>query len=175
MKEGGLERRLGVLEAAGLGIGATVGGTIHAGTGIAMKISGGAADITYLIAAAVASLIAYSYAKLSSVVTDSGGSYSIVSKIVGTRAGMFVCVAQLAAYTTASAFYAIMAAEYVGSALGLSKPEIALSMLAIVVALNVVGARERSRGGADFRAKALDTGLRSVLRGDGSEAARGSS
>jgi len=142
MKEKDLRRRLGVLEATGLGIGAMIGGTIYAGTGIAMRISGGAADIAYLVAATIASLIAYSYAKLGGIVADSGGSYSIVSKIVGTRAGILVCTLQLAAYTIASAFYAVMAAEYASVALGLPEQEIALLMLATVVLLNVAGARE---------------------------------
>ncbi|RLE48085.1 MAG: hypothetical protein DRJ18_02465 [Candidatus Methanomethylicota archaeon] len=142
MKTQGLPKRLGVIEAIGLGIGAMIGGTIYAGSGIAMRITEGAADVAFLLAAIVASLAAYSYAKLCTILPDSGGSYSIVNGILGEKAGLLICLCQLLAYITASSFYAYMAAEYVELFVNLDKILIALILLLIITLLNLCGAKE---------------------------------
>ena len=137
-----LEKRLSVIEAVGLGVGAMIGGTIYAGTGIAMTLSGGAADIAYLLAAALAFLVANSYIVLCKDLADSGGSYSLVSKVLGEKAGTLASILQLTAYTIASAFYAVMASEYLFVSLGAPKDCACLALIAIVTALNILGAKE---------------------------------
>ena len=142
MSGGGLRRRLGVVEVVGLRVGAMIGGTIYAGTGIAMVLSGGAADFAYLVAACLAFLVAYSYVVLCEDFADSGGSYSFVSGVLGVGVGAVTSFLQLVAYTVASAFYAVMAAEYLRVSLNVPRELACPLLLAVVTGLNVVGAKE---------------------------------
>ncbi len=140
-----LSKELDLIDCVGLGVGTMIGGTIYAALGLAMRITNGAADIAFLVASAVALLVAYIYSKISSEYPDSGGSYSIVSLGLGRRMGVAVGFIQLFAYTVASAFYAWVFVDYLYILLPIPK---ILSCLALLLFLTVIvasGAKEAGR------------------------------
>jgi amino acid transporter len=59
------KKSLGYWEVTALGIGGMVGGGIFAVLGLSVQLTGGGAPMAFLIAGAVALVIAYSYARLS--------------------------------------------------------------------------------------------------------------
>ena len=68
-------RRLGLLGATGVGVGAIVGGGILALAGVALATSGPAAVVAFAANGAIAALTAVSFARLASAFPESGGTY----------------------------------------------------------------------------------------------------
>ena len=70
-----LQRKLNKFDVTLLGVGASIGAGIFVLTGIAAKMAGPAVCFSFLIAAAMCMLNAFTYAELSSRFPQSGSAY----------------------------------------------------------------------------------------------------
>ena len=77
------DNKIGLIEAASIGIGGMVGGGIFAVLGLAVQLSKGGAPVAFLIAGIVALVTAYSYSKLSVALPGKGGTVSFLDKAFG--------------------------------------------------------------------------------------------
>ena len=75
--------KIGLKEAISIGIGGMVGGGIFAVLGLAVSLSKGGTPFSFLIAGILALLTSYSYAKLSLVYPDRGGTVKFINKGFG--------------------------------------------------------------------------------------------
>lgn len=75
--------KIGLKEAISIGIGGMVGGGIFAVLGLAVSLSKGGTPFSFLIAGILALLTSYSYAKLSLVYPDRGGTVKFINQGFG--------------------------------------------------------------------------------------------
>lgn len=75
--------KIGLKEAMSIGIGGMVGGGIFAVLGLAVSLAQGGTPIAFLIAGSLALLTSYSYAKLSLVYPDRGGTVKFINQGLG--------------------------------------------------------------------------------------------
>jgi amino acid transporter len=76
--------RIGYLAVVAIGIGGMVGGGIFAVLGLAVSLTGGGAPIAFALSGLVASLTAYSYARLSVRYPSEGGTVTFLNQAFGT-------------------------------------------------------------------------------------------
>jgi len=85
-----LKRGIGLFDATTIGLGAIIGGGIFVVTGIAAGLAGPALIISMLISAAIASFTAFSFYKLSIVLSKEGGVYGFAYEFISPLAGFTV-------------------------------------------------------------------------------------
>ncbi|MDY7082018.1 MAG: amino acid transporter, partial [Halobacteria archaeon] len=73
--------KLGLKEVVAMGVGGMVSGGIYAVLGVAMKQSGNAVPVSYLIAGVITLLTAYSYLKLTLHFGENGGVFSFIEHV----------------------------------------------------------------------------------------------
>lgn len=95
-----------------IGIGTMVGAGIFVFPGIAISYAGPAAMFSFAIAGAIALLVAFSAAELSTAMPENGGAYYYVSRAMGPGFGMFVGIGQWSGLVFASAFYLVGFGRY---------------------------------------------------------------
>lgn len=76
-------KTIGLRDAISIGIGGMVGGGIFAVLGLAVSLSKGATPLAFLIAGIIALITSYSYAKLSLIYPDRGGTVKFVNQQFG--------------------------------------------------------------------------------------------
>jgi len=143
-----LHRTLRLSQALAMGIGTMVGAGIFVFPGIAIGYAGPAAMFSFAIAGAIALLVAFSAAELSTAMPENGGAYYYVSRALGPAFGMFVGIGQWFGLVFASAFYLVGFGRYAAELLnhfgfGLGDPELLLATgtgLALTV-LNIIGTK----------------------------------
>lgn len=84
------ERRLGMLGATGVGIGAIVGGGILALAGTAFAYTGPSAILVFAANGLLALLTALSFAEMASAFPESGGSYAFARKVFSVETAFTV-------------------------------------------------------------------------------------
>jgi basic amino acid/polyamine antiporter, APA family len=84
------ERSVGLGAAVGVGVGAIVGGGVLALAGVAFAVAGPAAIIAFAINGAIALLTARSFAQMSSIFPESGGTYAFAKKVFSIRSAFAV-------------------------------------------------------------------------------------
>ena len=144
--------KLGLLEVVAMGVGGMVSGGIYAVLGIAMRQSGNAVPLSYLIAGVITLLTAYSYLKLTLHYEEHGGAFTFVEHatdnlhIAGFVGWVLVVgyVGVMAMYAFAFGAYTLVAAEaIVGIELPqLLRPIISVLMIGAFVGLNLSGVHE---------------------------------
>jgi len=77
------DNQIGLKDAVAIGIGGMVGGGIFAVLGLAVEFAKGGTPLAFLIAGIIASLTAYSYARLSLFFPDKGGTVHYINKGFG--------------------------------------------------------------------------------------------
>ncbi len=77
------KKTIGLRDAISIGIGGMVGGGIFAVLGLAVSLSKGATPIAFLIAGIIAFITSYSYAKLSLIYPDRGGTVKFINQQFG--------------------------------------------------------------------------------------------
>ena len=110
-----LERRIGLLGATGVGVGAIVGGGILALAGVAFATTGPAAMAAFVLNGIIALMTALSFAELASKFPESGGTYAFSKKVlpveVAAAVGWVVWFASIVAavlYAIGFAFFSIL-------------------------------------------------------------------
>ena len=108
-----LERSLGLLPALAIGVGTMVGAGVFVFPGLAGGEAGAGATLSFIIAGAIAMLVALCTAELATAMPQSGGGYFFVSRVMGVRLGTLVGIGQAIGLVFATAFYLSGFAEYV--------------------------------------------------------------
>ena len=108
-----LERSLGLLPALAIGVGTMVGAGVFVFPGLAGGQAGVGATFSFILAGAVALLVAWCTAELATAMPQSGGGYFFVSRVLGVGAGTLVGIGQSIGLVFATAFYLSGFAEYV--------------------------------------------------------------
>lgn len=141
-----LARRLGLLDAVGIGIGAIVGAGIFVVLGVAVGVGGPAALVGLLLAAVAATANGLSSAQLAACYPVAGGTYEYGYRVLGPTAGYVAGWMFLAAKVAAAGAVAIGLSEYVaGLGVGVPARWIAVSAIIVFTWLNYRGIRRSSR------------------------------
>jgi len=80
-----IERTIGLFGATGVGVGAIVGGGILALAGVAFSSTGPSALVAFALNGVIALLTALSFAEMSAVFPESGGTYTFARKFLDVR------------------------------------------------------------------------------------------
>ena len=109
-----LQRKLNKFDVTLLGVGASIGAGIFVLTGIAAKMAGPAVCFSFLIAAAMCMLNAFTYAELSSRFPQSGSAYLYSYLVFGKFAAVIAGVNLLIDYHVGAASIARSLVSYFG-------------------------------------------------------------
>jgi APA family basic amino acid/polyamine antiporter len=101
------ERRIGLVGATGVGVGAIVGGGILALAGIAFTTTGPSAMLAFGLNGVIALLTALSFAEMSSKFPESGGTYTFSKKVLSVEAAFMVGWVVWFASIVAAVLYAV--------------------------------------------------------------------
>ncbi len=115
---GTLKRSLSLLGATGIGVGAIVGGGILALSGVAFQVTGPSAILAFFLNGLIAIIIACSYAEMSALFPESGGTYTFSKKVLSIPAAFMVGWVVWFASILASVLYALGFAYYAAAAIG---------------------------------------------------------
>ncbi len=116
--------KLGFYGATLIGIGAIVGGGIFVLGGVAISTAGPAAMIAFLLNGLLALLTARSYAFISDIFPESGGTYLYTKRILSVRAAFVIGWMLWLAHIVASLLYALGFSAYFLSMLGQVVPNL---------------------------------------------------
>ena len=100
-------RRLGLVDATSIGVGAIVGGGVLALAGVAMTATGPSAALAFGLNGVIALLTALSFAELSTAFPRSGGTYLFAKRVLTVGAAFYVGWVVWFASIVAAALYAI--------------------------------------------------------------------
>jgi len=106
------DRTVGLWGAAGVGLGAIVGGGVLVLAGVAFATTGPSAILAFGLDGMVAVLTALTFAELATVFPESGGAYTFAKKVLTVRAAFAVGWVLWFAYIVAGVLYAMGFAEY---------------------------------------------------------------
>jgi len=142
----GLRRDLGLLDAAGIGIGAVVGAGIFVVIGVAAGIGGASLLVGLVLAGIAASANALSSAQLAAAYPVSGGAYEYGWRVLGPRLGFAAGWMFLASKTAALGTVALGIGAYLGTILpGVPSRLVAATAVVAFTMLNYRGIRRSSR------------------------------
>jgi APA family basic amino acid/polyamine antiporter len=140
----GLQRELGYWDSLFLCVGGILGAGIYAIVGEAAGIAGGYLWLALAIAAVVAGLTALSYAELVSAHPDAGGGYEYIAQAFGRKAAILPGLLLLLTGIIAPAAIAIAFGDYLGRLVDIPSWMAVVGVIALVAAVNVLGAAELS-------------------------------
>ena len=144
-EQDGLLRQLGFWDALTIGVGTMIGAGIFLLSGVAVALTGPAAIFSYLAAGLVCVITAASTAELATGMPTSGGDYYFVSRALGPAFGAISGIGIWLSLTFAIAFYLFGLGEYVAQFAPVTPFWGALGGGVLLVALNIVGAKESGR------------------------------
>lgn len=144
-EQDGLLRQLGFWDALTIGVGTMIGAGIFLLSGVAVALTGPAAIFSYLAAGLVCVITAASTAELATGMPTSGGDYYFVSRALGPAFGAISGIGIWLSLTFAIAFYLFGLGEYLAQFTSLTPFWGALGGGILLVALNIVGAKESGR------------------------------
>lgn len=100
-------RRIGLVGATGVGVGAIVGGGIFVLAGVAYAESGAGATLAFALNALIAFIAAFSFAALATRFPENGGTYAFAKKVLSVRAAFAVGWVLWFAHIVTSVLYAL--------------------------------------------------------------------
>ena len=125
-----LGRRLGLLGATGVGIGAIVGGGILVLAGTALAMAGPAALLAFAFNGVVALMTALSFAEMASKFPESGGTYTFAKKVFSIEAAFligwvvwFASIAAAALYALGFSHFLLIMVEHAAAAAAITLPD----------------------------------------------------
>ena len=157
------QRKIGLVGATGVGVGAIVGGGIFVLAGVAFASAGPGAILAFALNGVIAFITALSFAEMSTSFPESGGAYTFAKKVLSVRAAFAVGWVLWFAYIVAAVLYALGFAEFLAAILlelapaaGLGQPNMLLSRNTVLLfAIAAVGVYtwqlvRSSEGGRDY-------------------------
>jgi len=143
-------KRMTVLQASFIGVGAMVGAGIFALLGAAGAVAGSAVWLSFLIAGAIAGLQGYSFAKLGSTYPSSGGMLTYLAK--GFGEGHITGIVSWLFYMTGAIVAAMVATSFGGYASAVVTEDdpvwavvFAVLLVIVMTTLNIVGSTAVAR------------------------------
>ncbi len=131
----GLKRTLGLLDATAIGVGAIIGAGIFVVLGVAIGYSGPSIIVSIIMAGAVASFTAFSFAELGSAIPKEGGAYAYAFDMISPSVGFVVGCLWLFGQIVAGAAISLGFASYLVKFL----PMFPVKTVAVIVALALTG------------------------------------
>lgn len=144
------KKRMTVLQASFIGVGAMVGAGIFALLGAAGAVAGSAVWLSFLIAGAIAGLQGYSFAKLGARYPSSGGMLTYVAEglgdghVTGVVSWLFYMTGAIVAAMVATSFGGYASSVVAGGAAGWAIV-LAVALVATMTLLNIVGSTAVAR------------------------------
>lgn len=136
-----LRRELGLGAAVAIGIGGTVGGGIYVLLGAAAGVAGPAALVAFPLAFAASLLIALPYAELACRHPRAGGGYAFAREVLGRRVGFVAGWVFWGAYLLMSGYVTLGFGGYLQALTGVPRLAGALAVIAVSLAVNLLGVR----------------------------------
>ncbi len=106
------ERKIGLLGATSIGVGAIVGGGILALAGVAFAVTGPSAIVAFAANGIIAFFTALSFAEMASKFSESGGTYNFAKKVLSVDAAFLVGWVVWFASIVAAVLYALGFAHF---------------------------------------------------------------
>ncbi|MFB6144167.1 MAG: APC family permease [Candidatus Nanohaloarchaea archaeon] len=142
-----MPEELGLKEVVAMGVGGVVGGGIFAVLGVAARIAGNAAFISYFVSGVIALASGYSYVKMTSYLEEDGGSFTFLEHYVSNQniAGMVGWIL-IVGYIGTMAMYAYafgsFSARLIGAGSSLLRGLISVGIIGAFVGVNLLGVQE---------------------------------
>ncbi len=140
-----LKRSLSLWQLTLMSVGIILGAGIYVILGEAAGMSGNYIWLSFIIAAVVAALTAFSYAELSSRFPKAGAEYVYVENSFGNRAAWLVAWLLLAGSSIGGATVAMGFSQYFSAIFNTPIITIALIMLAIILIILIIGVQETAK------------------------------
>jgi amino acid transporter/nucleotide-binding universal stress UspA family protein len=140
-----LERDLGLPSVMAISIGAMVGSGIFILPGLAMKMAGPAVVLAYFLAALLVLPAALSKSEMATAMPESGGTYLYVERGMGPLLGTIAGVGTWFSLVFKGGLALVGGAPYLVYYLDLPVTPIAIAVAVILIAVNIVGAKQTGR------------------------------
>ena len=140
-----LERDLGLLAVMAISIGAMVGSGIFILPGLAMKTAGPAVVFAYFLAGVLVLPAALSKSEMATAMPEAGGTYLYIERAMGPLFGTIAGIGTWFSLTFKGALALVGGAPYLVLLFDLPVTPVALTVAALLIVLNVVGAKQTGR------------------------------
>jgi basic amino acid/polyamine antiporter, APA family len=138
-----LKRRLGLIDATAIGIGAIIGAGIFVVLGLAVGYAGPSVIISIVVAGIVASFTALSFAELGSAIPKEGGVYQFAYELISPSVAFLVgCLWMFAQIVAGAAISLGFASYFVAVFPGVSLKSVAVAASLVLTGLNLVGIKQ---------------------------------
>lgn len=143
-------RKVGLLDAFMIGLGAIIGAGIFVVTGIAAGLAGAAVVFSILIASAIASLTAYTVSRLGRYIPKEGGIYQFAYEMLSPQLGFITGWMWILSYTFVGAAVSTSFSSYLFALLQLQRSELSVKAVSVALcllftAVNYFGVRYSTR------------------------------
>lgn len=140
-----LERDLGLPAVTAISIGAMVGSGIFILPGLAMKMAGPAVVFAYFLAGVLVLPAALSKSEMATAMPEAGGTYLYIERAMGPLFGTIAGVGTWFSLTFKGALALVGGAPYLVLLFDLPVTPVALTVAALLIILNIVGAKQTGR------------------------------
>ncbi|MGQ3330080.1 amino acid permease [Halorubrum sp. FL23] len=140
-----LERDLGLPSVTAISIGAMVGSGIFILPGLAMKMAGPAVVFAYFLAGVLVLPAALSKSEMATAMPEAGGTYLYIERAMGPLFGTIAGVGTWFSLTFKGALALVGGAPYLILLFDLPVTPVALTVAALLIILNIVGAKQTGR------------------------------
>ena len=140
-----LERDLGLFAVIAISIGAMVGSGIFILPGLALKTAGPAVILAYLLAGVLVVPAALSKAEMATAMPEAGGTYIYIERGMGPLLGTIAGVGTWFSLSFKGALALVGGVPYLLYLFDLPVKPVALALAAVLVGVNLVGAKQTGR------------------------------
>ena len=140
-----LERDLGLPAVTAISIGAMVGSGIFILPGLAMEMAGPAVVFAYFLAGVLVLPAALSKSEMATAMPEAGGTYLYIERAMGPLFGTIAGVGTWFSLTFKGGLALVGGAPYLVLLFDLPVKPVALAVAALLIVLNVVGAKQTGR------------------------------
>ena len=143
-------RKIGIVSATAVGLGAIIGAGIFVLSGTAIALAGSFALLAFLIVGIVALMVALVFGELTSIYPNAkGASYSYAYNAFGSEIGFITGILLYVSYATAASAVALGFGAYLSSILGITSGTysllLSLALLFAIAVVNILGVRKVAR------------------------------
>ncbi|WP_135819740.1 amino acid permease [Halostella litorea] len=140
-----LERDLGLFAVIAISIGAMIGSGIFILPGLALKTAGPAVIFAYLLAGVLVLPAALSKAEMATAMPEAGGTYIYIERGMGPLLGTIAGVGTWFSLSFKGALALVGGVPYLLYLFDLPVKPVALALAAVLVGVNLVGAKQTGR------------------------------